>query len=414
MTSASIVGLGYVGFPVLIEALKHGIRVLGIDNSPENLKQRQAELRDLADVGQWVLTSDASQITTTDYVVICVPTPLDAEGNPDYRHVLDVCQVVGPFLSKGQTVILESTVGPGTTTGVVRQTLEKFSGLEAGSDFHLAFSPERIDPNNQHFFLANTPKVVGALTQECLEKALAFYSEIVQEVVPASGLLEAETAKLLENMYRHVNISFINEFSNACSVAGINFREVIRLASTKPFGFQVFLPGPGAGGHCVPVDPNYFQQFLRDKGIPPLKTIQLANLINEKQPLVIANRVNEVWNALETQGARPLVLGLSYKANVGDFRESKQLQVLRSLMRMGHNPKFHDFYLTHGTRGNQDLPNDDSGWVSDEALFFEIEQTPLIILLQSHQKYSEDYLANYGYKILNCTGQVIPGARWSM
>lgn len=414
MTSAAIVGLGYVGFPVLVESLKHGIRVVGLDNSSENLLKRRAELSNLAPNGAWGLTSDFSQILTTDYVVICVPTPLDSRGSPDYSHVLDVCKAIGPFLSPGQTVILESTVGPGTTLGLVRQTIESCSGLKAGSDIFLAFSPERIDPHNQQYFLANTPKVVGGLTHDCLEKALVFYREIVQEVVPASGLLEAETAKLLENMYRFVNVSFINEFSNACSEAGIDFREVIRLASTKPFGFQTFLPGPGAGGHCVPVDPNYFQQFLRLKGIRQLRTIELATTINDEQPSVVVNRVTQVWDSLAAAGKRPLVLGLSYKSNVGDFRESRQIEVVRRMVSRGFNPKFHDFYLRDSRLLGLETPLDESSRVSDDDLRMEIDEAPLIILLQAHQSYLDNYLGKSVHKVLNCTGQTLHGSGWSI
>jgi nucleotide sugar dehydrogenase len=414
MTKASVVGLGYVGFPVLIESLNAGMTVAGIDVSPKIIELRTRELSSMVLPGKFRLSQDFTEIQGSDYIVICVPTPLTPGGEPDYSAVIDACENIGSELGANQTVILESTVGPGTTAGIVQTTLEKASGLRAGIDFQLAFSPERIDPSNEKFFLTNTPKVVGGLTPECRKSAMDFYSKIVEVVVPAAGLLEAETSKLLENMYRHVNISFINEFSKSCSSAGIDFREVIRLAATKPFGFQVFHPSAGAGGHCVPVDPNYFQGFLHSLELPRLRTIELANRINQDQPNWIASRIAEVCESQKPLARSLLILGLSYKSDIGDFRESRQLMVLDGLVSMGYSPKVHDFYLNEDDKPLQSPGTHGCEIVETKNLEKAIEDAQIIVLLQTHAMYLERYILGHESKVMNATGHIVLNSAWSI
>ena len=269
-----VIGLGYVGLPLAVQAARAGFRVTGFDTSAEITRGLNAGLSHVDDVTRdeveaarargFTATTDEAALGPQDVIVICVPTPLSEENGPDLRAVVGATEAVARHLRRGMLVVLESTTYPGTTDDVVRPLLER-SGLTAGVDFHLAFSPERIDPGNERFGAHNTPKVVGGLTPACTERAAAFYGRFVETVVRTRGTREAETAKLLENTYRHVNIALVNEMARFCHELGIDLWDVIHAASTKPFGFQPFYPGPGVGGHCIPIDPNYLSHNVRSR-----------------------------------------------------------------------------------------------------------------------------------------------------
>ncbi len=267
--------------------------------------------------------------------MICVPTPLNDDQSPDLSAVFSAARSIGERLHPGMLVVLESTTYPGTTDGPVRSILEE-SGLVAGEDFHLAFSPERIDPGNQIFTLKNTPKVVGGLTPACTERAAAFYGRIVDEVVVTSGTREAELAKLLENTYRHVNIALVNEIAVFCHDLGIDVWAAIDAAKSKPFGFQAFYPGPGVGGHCIPIDPNYLSYQVRSLGYQ-FRFVELAQEISNRMPAYVVARVQHALNdrSLAVRGSRILVLGLTYKANISDPRETPATPVVRTLRQLG-------------------------------------------------------------------------------
>src|SRR5690606_5789886 len=280
----AVIGLGYVGLPLAHEATRAGLTVTGLDLSEavvDGLNAGRSHIDDLSDTdiermreAGFAATTDASRLAGASTIVICVPTPLSAEGGPDLGAVTSAAASIAAHLTPGTLVVLESTTYPGTTEEVVRPILEE-SGLIAGADFHLAFSPERIDPGNPSFGVANTPKVVGGLTEECERRAAAFYNRFVEQVVRARGTREAEMAKLLENTYRHVNIALVNEMAVFCQELGVDLWDSIACAATKPFGFQAFYPGPGVGGHCIPIDPNYLSYKVKTLGYP-FRFVELA------------------------------------------------------------------------------------------------------------------------------------------
>ena len=340
-----IVGLGYVGLPLAREAARAGVACTGLDLSEAivaGLNAGRSHVDDLsdADVAEmlaqgFVATTDPACLDDADVVVICVPTPLNDDQSPDLSAVFSAARSIGERLHPGMLVVLESTTYPGTTDGPVRSILEE-SGLVAGEDFHLAFSPERIDPGNQIFTLKNTPKVVGGLTPACTERAAAFYGRIVDEVVVTSGTREAELAKLLENTYRHVNIALVNEIAVFCHDLGIDVWAAIDAAKSKPFGFQAFYPGPGVGGHCIPIDPNYLSYQVRSLGYQ-FRFVELAQEISNRMPAYVVARVQHALNdrSLAVRGSRILVLGLTYKANISDPRETPATPVVRTLRQLG-------------------------------------------------------------------------------
>ncbi|WP_239101134.1 nucleotide sugar dehydrogenase, partial [Microbispora amethystogenes] len=290
--------------PLAKEATAAGLRVAGLDVDPRKvdaLNAGRSYIDDLTDAdldamlaAGFTATLDASVLSRSRAIVICVPTPLDEDHRPDLSAVEGATRAVAERLQAGTLVVLESTTWPGTTDELVRPILEE-SGLTAGDEFHLAFSPERIDPGNPKFGLRNTPKVVGGYTAACKERAVAFYAQFVERVVPVSGTREAEMAKLLENTYRHVNIALVNEMAIFCDELGVNLWESIEAASTKPFGYQKFLPGPGVGGHCIPVDPSYLSYTVRKLGYP-FRFVELAQEINERMPSYVVARVQRLLN----------------------------------------------------------------------------------------------------------------------
>ncbi|WP_344683276.1 MULTISPECIES: nucleotide sugar dehydrogenase [Actinomycetes] len=351
-----IVGQGYVGLPLAQAAVAAGIRTVGFDVSESLVAQLNAgvsHVDDLSDEDVAVMLSqgfwasaDPQVLGSASVVVICVPTPLSEEGGPDLRAVEASAGTIAEHLSPGTTVILESTTYPGTTDGVVLPILES-SGLVHGRDFLLAYSPERVDPGSTRFGITNTPKLVGGLTAEATQAAVAFYSRFVAEVVPMSGTKEAETAKLLENTYRHVNIALVNEMARFCHDLGIDIWEVIRGAATKPFGFQKFTPGPGVGGHCIPIDPNYLSFQVRKTLGYQFRFVELAQEINNSMPQYVVSRVGDALNEVgkPLNGSTVLLLGVTYKPDIADQRESPAVPVAKVLAEKKAEVRFHDPYV---------------------------------------------------------------------
>ena len=341
----AVVGLGYVGLPLVIEATKAGLSVVGIDTNTSLISDLQSGHSHVEDISHedltqalnagFTLTADAVAIAGVGAIIITVPTPLK-RGMPDLTAVEHASCAIGDHLQAGQLVVLESTSYPGTTEEVVKPILEDRSGMTAGRDFHLAFSPERIDPGNPVFGLRNTPKVVGGIDETSTASAVSLYGKFCEEVVPVSGTREAELSKLLENTYRHINIALVNEMAVFCQDMGIDLWEAIRAAATKPFGFQAFYPGPGVGGHCIPIDPNYLSSRVRDLGYP-FRFVELAQEINNRMPMYVAERALRLLNREQkaTNGSQVVLLGVSYKADISDIRESPAIDVARQLLKLG-------------------------------------------------------------------------------
>ncbi|MFE3458902.1 nucleotide sugar dehydrogenase [Nocardiopsis aegyptia] len=402
-----VLGLGYVGLPLAAEAVSAGLKVTGLDLSEHvvsGLNRAVSHVDDLSseDVASmlergFTATADPSCLATARTVVICVPTPLSPEGGPDLGAVTSASRTIAAHLRPGTLVILESTTYPGTTEEVVRPLLEE-SGLVAGSDFHLAFSPERIDPGNPTFGVANTPKVVGGLTPECGEAAAAFYGHFVNTVVRARGTREAEMAKLLENTYRHVNIALVNEMAIFCQELGVDLWDSIAAAATKPFGFQAFYPGPGVGGHCIPIDPNYLSYKVKTLGYP-FRFVELAQEINGRMPSYVMQRAQELLNesGLALSRSKVLLLGVTYKADIADQRESPARPVARKLAAKGATLTYHDPHVESWEVDGVDVPRSTD---LDQAL----ADADLTILLTDHAEYRPKRLSEYARLLLDTRG----------
>jgi UDP-N-acetyl-D-glucosamine dehydrogenase len=346
-----IVGLGYVGLPLAVGFAEAGNEVVGLDadgRKVEALNEGRSYIEDIPDAVLAPLgdrlraTSDAADLGSCEAVVICVPTPLTGSREPDLTYLIDSATALSSVLQPGQLVVLESTTYPGTTRERLLPILEE-SGLAAGRDFHLAFSPERIDPGRTDYTVRTTPKLVGGVTPACAESARELYSLICDEVVMLSTPEAAELAKLLENIFRSVNIALVNELSQLCDRLGIDVWEVIEAAESKPFGFMRFDPGPGMGGHCLPVDPFYLAFKAREHDFYP-EFIELAGKINRAQPAYCVDRIARALNEAEksVKGSKVLLLGISYKAGVGDIRESPALEIVGLLHELGAEVSYHD------------------------------------------------------------------------
>jgi UDP-N-acetyl-D-glucosamine dehydrogenase len=305
-----------------------------------------SDLPSLVEAGTFRASVDFSEIASCDAAIICVPTPLNRHREPDLSFVLNTGRAMAPYLTKGILVVLESTTYPGTTDEDLREVLEEKSGLKAGVDFHLAFSPEREDPGNPQSKVAEIPKVVGGLTPACLEKAAAIYSLAIKQIVPVSSCRAAEATKLLENIFRAVNIALVNELKIVYGVMGIDIWEVIEAAKTKPFGYMPFFPGPGLGGHCIPIDPFYLTWKAREFG-QDTRFIELAGMINSAMPQYVVGKVVAALNANKKalNGSRVLIMGLAYKADVDDIRESPTFTLMELLEEGGAIVDYHDPYV---------------------------------------------------------------------
>ena len=405
-----VIGLGYVGLPLAVQAARAGFRVTGFDTSAEiaaSLNAGRSHVDDVPsdEVGQarargFRATADEAGIGPQDVIVICVPTPLSEADGPDLSAVRAAAQAAGRLLRPGTLVSLESTTYPGTTDEVVRPLLEKASGLSAGMGFSLVFSPERIDPGNPVFGLVNTPKIVGGITPACAGAAMAFYGKICDQVVRAASAREAEMAKLLENTYRHVNIALVNEMAIFCRELDIDLQDAIRCAATKPFGFQPFYPGPGVGGHCIPIDPNYLSYKVRTLGYP-FRFVELAQEINGRMPAYVTERAAELLNrhAQPVNGARVLLLGVTYKKDIADQRESPARPIARKLRARGAQVAYHDPYVPAWQLDGRDIPR-----AAD--LQPALAAADLVILLQAHRDYDLARIARAARLLLDTRGAV--------
>ena len=353
-----VIGMGYVGLPLVIEFCRAGFNVTGFDideNKVTLLRAGKSYIRHISAAtiaplvlslpSQFTPTSDFSNLSAMDCILICVPTPINKNREPDMRYVFDTAKKIAEYLRKDQLIVLESTTYPGTTDQDMRAILEK-TGLKAGRDFHLAFSPEREDPNNSDFSVRTIPKVIGGFTPQCLAAAKALYDHIVEKTVPVSSTRVAEATKLLENIYRSVNIAMVNELKMLFDRMDIDIWEVIAAAKTKPFGFQAFYPGPGLGGHCIPIDPFYLTWKAREFEFNT-RFIELAGEINTGMPDYVVMKVMKVLNeqGKTVKNARILLLGLAYKANVDDDRESPSYRLMEKLEELGAEVSYNDPYI---------------------------------------------------------------------
>lgn len=356
--TVGVVGLGYVGLPLAVEKAKAGFRTIGFDVQEEKVKQVNAghnyigdvvdaELAQLVNNGMLSATSDFSFIKEVDFVAICVPTPLDIHQEPDISYVENSAKSIAGYLTKGTVVVLESTTYPGTTEELIKPILEKGSGLECGKDFYLGFSPERVDPGNAVYKTKNTPKVVGAVGKDAQEVIAAIYGAVLDDKVHiVSSPAVAEMTKILENTYRNINIGLINELAILCNRMNIDLWEVIEAAKTKPFGFTAFYPGPGLGGHCIPLDPYYLTWKAREYGFHT-SMIEASMMINDHMPEYTVERCGKILNRHRKalNGSKVLVLGVAYKQDIDDYRESPALRVIEELEKTGASVSFYDPYI---------------------------------------------------------------------
>jgi len=409
MADLAVIGLGYVGLPLAREAARAGLAVVGHDVSTgivNGLNQGRSHVDDVSDADVSAMlaagfhaTSDGAELGRAETVVICVPTPLTEDDGPDLGPLRAAAGLLALHLRRGSLVVLESTTYPGTTDEVLVPILEE-SGLRAGVDFNVAFSPERIDPGNVTFGMRNTPKVVGGYSALCTQRAAAFYGKFVETVVTARGTREAEMAKLLENTYRHVNIALVNEMARFCHELDVDLWDVIGLAATKPFGFQAFYPGPGVGGHCIPIDPNYLSHSVQVRLGYPFRFVQLAQEINAGMPMYVARRAQDILNSegKAVRGSTVLLLGVTYKPDIADLRESPAVPLARRLQELGAIIQFHDPYVRtwqvggHATDRVADL---------DAAL----RSADLTILVQQHAAYEVASISGAAVRLLDTRGR---------
>jgi UDP-N-acetyl-D-glucosamine dehydrogenase len=389
--TAAVIGLGYVGLPLALEIASAGFKVVGIDldqNKIAALKAGKSYIGDVSDetiagaiqTGRFLPTADFAALRDVDTVSICVPTPLSKSRDPDISFILSATEKIRKYLHSGQLIVLESTTYPGTTDELILPELES-SGSRVGRDFFLAFSPERIDPGNVSFNTRNTPKIVGGITEQCTEIARIFYSQFIERVIAVSSTKCAEMVKLLENTFRSVNIGMVNELALMCDVLGVDVYEVIDAAATKPFGFIPFYPGPGLGGHCIPIDPHYLAWKLKALNFQA-RFIGLAAEINGMMPSVVTTLVGEGLNRFSKsiRGSKILILGVAYKKNVSDCRESPALDVMRMLSDKGAILSYND-PLVPSLRMNG------NSFKSVELTSFTIESQDCTVILTDHGTY---------------------------
>ncbi|WP_444629562.1 nucleotide sugar dehydrogenase [Glutamicibacter sp. 287] len=398
MQKLVVVGQGYVGLPLSQGAAYAGLQVTGLELNKtvvENLNNGISHVDDISNDDLSVLlekgyraSNDPSVIADADVVVICVPTPLGEAGSPDLGAVIGATKTIRDNLSGETLVVLESTTYPGTTEEICLPILTE-NGAVLDQDLFLAFSPERIDPGNQTYGLKNTPKVVGGMTEVSGDRAVAFYSQFVDSVVRAKGAKEAETAKLLENTYRHINIALVNEMSKFCNDMDIDLWDVINAAKTKPFGFQAFYPGPGVGGHCIPIDPNYLSYSVRKSLGYPFRFVELAEEINASMPRYVVDRVQNVLNesGKALKNSKVLLLGVTYKPDIADQRHSPALPVAEAFLERGADISFHDPKIGEWFVG-------DKSFNRVESLEDAVANVDVVVLLQNHVNYNTDALAN--------------------
>jgi UDP-N-acetyl-D-glucosamine dehydrogenase len=410
-TRVVVMGLGYVGLPLAVRAARVGHDVVGYDPDLRRVKQLNAGESYIEDVshddvtaittaGLFRASSDAADLADFDTAVIAVPTPLH-EGVPDLAYIEAAAKVLARHLQRGATVILESTTYPGTTADLVGPILENGSGLASGVDFFLGYSPERIDPGNPHHGLVNTPKLVSGIDDGSLAAVKAFYDSIVERTVVVSRTQEAELAKLLENTFRHVNVALVNEMAMFATDLGIDVWDAIAAASTKPFGFMPFQPGPGVGGHCLPIDPSYLSWRVRRTLGRPFRFVELANDINDHMPDYVVGRVTTALNRAEkaVNGSRILLLGLAYKRNTGDAREAPAIVIADRLLSLGASVSAADPYVAQ-----QQIDPRVSRVLPTEA---EIDAVDIVVLLTDHNSFDLELVRSHAQLVLD-TRHCIP------
>ncbi|MGW0698638.1 nucleotide sugar dehydrogenase [Streptomyces sp. NPDC002867] len=400
----AVIGLGHLGLPLAQAAVAARIETIGYDPDPRRPAEpaagvTAADIRRMLSAGFRTVT-DAAELGRVRTAVICAPTPPGPDGAPDLTALADAARALASRLRPHTTVLLESAVQPGTTEEFLRPLLEQGSGLRAGRDFHLAYSPSRTDPGNRDHGYANTPKVIGGLTPACTESAAAFYGRLTDKVVRARGLREAETVKVLETNFRHVNIALVNEMSVLCHDLGIDLWDVIRCAETKPFGFQAFRPGPGVGGHGVPLDPGHLPPTGRT-----LRMVGLAQDINTRMPQYIIQRSATLLNehGKSARGARVLLLGITYKPDLADLTGSPATEIARRLMDLGASVSYHDPYVPDWQVNGRPVPRADS-------LYEAAADADLTVLLQHHRTYDLQGLAVKAQLLLDTRGATPAGA----
>jgi len=409
----SVIGQGYVGLPLAMRAVAAGHQVVGYEVDETRVKRLLSaetyvedvpseELATALATGRYLPTLDADDLAGFDVAVITVPTPL-RDGAPDLSYIESAATTLAVRLRPGATVILESTTYPGTTEELVAPLLEEGSGLTAGSDFSLGYSPERIDPGNPTWGLGNTPKVVSGIDAASLAAVQGFYDTVIETTVPVSGCKEAELTKLLENTFRHVNIALVNELAMFAGDLGIDVWESIDAASTKPFGFLRFTPGPGVGGHCLPIDPSYLSWRVRRALGQSFRFVELANDINDHMPDYVVRRLTEALNRKRkaVNGSRILLLGLAYKANTGDDRESPAVVVAERLLTLGAEVRVADPHVSqdhvHGTVERV------------EATVEELEAADAVVLLTDHDEFDLDLVRTHAHYVLDTRRRIAPG-----
>src|SRR5210317_1955657 len=367
---AAVIGLGYVGLPLAIQATNSNLKVYGYDINESRVSEYNSGKSSIEDITEQelqkslkdglTLSSDPKSLSESETIVISVPTPL-TDYQPDLSYVRNAAETIAEHIVKDQIIILESTTYPGTTIEVLVTIIEDKSGLKAGVDFYAGYSPERIDPGNENWNFKNTPKVISGVNEKSLVMIQAFYEKIIDSVVPVSGTKEAEMVKLLENTYRHVNIALINELAILCNMLDIDIWEVVDAAKTKPFGFESFRPGPGVGGHCIPVDPNYLSFKTRQIG-KPVRFVELAQEINNSMPSYVVGRVNELLNSNDKilKNSKVLVLGVAYKKDISDMRESPALNIIELLLEKHVKVSFYDPFVDELNISGQSIKKESS------------------------------------------------------
>ena len=402
----AVIGLGYVGLPLAIQATSSNLKVYGYDideNKISNYNLGKSTIEDISDKQLQAslekglfLSSDPKYLSESETIVISVPTPL-TDYQPDLSYVKAAAETIAKNITKNQIIILESTTYPGTTVEVLIPAIEEISNLKSGVDFFVGYSPERIDPGNDTWNFKNTPKVISGINDESLSKIENFYEQIIDSVVRVSGTKEAEMVKLLENTYRHVNIALINELAILCNMLDIDIWEVVNAAKTKPFGFESFRPGPGVGGHCIPVDPNYLSFKTRQMG-KPVRFVELAQEINNSMPSYVVSRLLEKMNALEKpfKNSNILILGVAYKKDIGDIRESPAIGIIENLYERGVKVKYFDPFVESINVNGQDVDKEDS--------LNNINEYDLILVHTSHTEFKNFDFSKTTTPIFDATG----------
>jgi len=410
----AVIGLGYIGLPLAVEKARAGFKVIGIERKKRRVDMVNrgenyipdvidAELEKIVREGKLGATQGFEVISEVDVVCICVPTPLTKNKEPNIGYIEDVTEHLIPYFHKGQLIVLESTTYPGTTEEVILPKLQR-NGLKVGEDFYLAYSPERIDPGNKKYRMNNISKVVGGVTKKCTYLARTLYEQVVKEkVYSVSSPRVAETEKLLENVFRNVNIALVNEMTVLCNRMGINIWEVIEAAKTKPYGFMPFYPGPGVGGHCIPIDPFYLSWRAKEYDFNT-RFIELAGEINDQMPYYVVERMTRILNEHKRclNGAKILILGITYKRDVGDLRESPALKIIKLLEKEGANTYYHDPYISSFSLQKKQY---NSVVITDDF----IEKADIIVITTDHSSYDYEKItkkANLIFDTRNATKNV--------